>query len=85
VVAPAVGPVLGGWLVEYVDWRLIFFINVPIGLLGTIAAIIVFPRVKPTSWPKFDMWGFVTVAYGLASCCWPRPRARSGTGARTRS
>jgi len=67
VVAPAVGPVLGGWLVEYVDWRLIFFINVPIGLLGTIAAIIVFPRVKPTSWPKFDMWGFVTVAYGLAS------------------
>ncbi|MDT7591248.1 MAG: hypothetical protein QOH45_779, partial [Pseudonocardiales bacterium] len=32
VVAPAIGPVLGGWLVEYSDWRLIFFINVPIGL-----------------------------------------------------
>ncbi|MDT7590914.1 MAG: hypothetical protein QOH45_445, partial [Pseudonocardiales bacterium] len=31
VVAPAVGPTLGGFLVEYVDWRLIFFINVPIG------------------------------------------------------
>lgn len=34
VVAPALGPVLGGAFVEYLDWRLIFFINVPIGLLG---------------------------------------------------
>ncbi|MDT7638892.1 MAG: hypothetical protein QOC83_3180, partial [Pseudonocardiales bacterium] len=65
VVAPAVGPVLGGWLVQYVDWRLIFFINVPIGILGTIAAIVVFPQLRPTSWPKFDLWGFLTIAYGL--------------------
>ncbi|WP_169736825.1 DHA2 family efflux MFS transporter permease subunit [Pseudonocardia spinosispora] len=67
VVAPAVGPVLGGYLVEYVDWRLIFFINVPIGLLGTLAALAVFPRDRPTSWPRFDLWGFVTIAYGLAA------------------
>jgi EmrB/QacA subfamily drug resistance transporter len=65
VVAPAVGPVLGGWLVQYIDWRLIFYINVPIGILGAIAAVAVFPRVRPTSWPKFDLWGFVSVAYGL--------------------
>src|SRR2546429_3223613 len=38
VFAPAVGPTLGGYLVEYVDWRLIFFINVPIGVLGAVAA-----------------------------------------------
>jgi EmrB/QacA subfamily drug resistance transporter len=65
VVAPAVGPVLGGWLVQYVDWRLIFFINVPIGLLGTLAALVVLPRGRPTSWPRFDFWGFCTIAYGL--------------------
>jgi EmrB/QacA subfamily drug resistance transporter len=65
VVAPAVGPVLGGWLVQYIDWRLIFYINVPIGILGALAAVAVLPRIKPTSWPKFDLWGFVTVAYGL--------------------
>jgi EmrB/QacA subfamily drug resistance transporter len=65
VVAPAVGPTLGGYLVEYIDWRLIFYINVPIGIIGTIAAIAVFPRIKPTTWPKFDLWGFVTIAYGL--------------------
>ncbi len=34
VVAPALGPVVGGALVEYASWRFIFFVNVPIGLLG---------------------------------------------------
>jgi EmrB/QacA subfamily drug resistance transporter len=65
VVAPAVGPVLGGYLVEYIDWRLIFFINVPIGAVGTAAALAIFPRTKVTGWPKFDALGFATIAYGL--------------------
>lgn len=65
VVAPAIGPTLGGYLVEYIDWRLIFYINVPIGILGTIAAFVVFPRIQPSTWPRFDVWGFVTIAYGL--------------------
>jgi EmrB/QacA subfamily drug resistance transporter len=65
VVAPAIGPTLGGYLVEYINWRLIFYINVPIGILGTIAAFVVFPRIRPSTWPRFDLWGFVTIAYGL--------------------
>ena len=65
VVAPAIGPTLGGYLVEYVDWRLIFYINVPVGIAGAFAAFAVFPNLKPTTWPKFDLWGFVTIAYGL--------------------
>jgi len=65
VFAPAVGPTLGGYLVEYTNWRLIFYINVPVGILGAIAAFIIFPRMHPTSWPKFDLWGFLAVGYGL--------------------
>ncbi|HWN32456.1 MAG TPA: DHA2 family efflux MFS transporter permease subunit [Pseudonocardia sp.] len=65
VLAPAIGPTLGGFLVEYVDWRLIFFINLPIGIAGALLALIVFPRHHPTSWPRLDLWGFVTVAYAL--------------------
>jgi len=65
VVAPAVGPTLGGYLVEYIDWRLIYYINVPIGIVGAIAAFVVFPRIRPSSWPRLDIWGFLTVAYGL--------------------
>lgn len=65
VVAPAVGPTLGGYLVEYFDWRLIFLINVPVGIAGTVLALVVLPRIKPTTWPKLDVWGFVTIAYAL--------------------
>src|SRR5882757_8853653 len=43
VFAPGVGPALGGYLVEYVNWRLIFYINVPVGIVGAIAAIFVLP------------------------------------------
>jgi EmrB/QacA subfamily drug resistance transporter len=67
VVAPAVGPTLGGYLVEYVNWRLIFFINVPIGILGTIAAILVLPGFPGRAGRRFDVWGFLTVATGLFS------------------
>src|SRR5439155_9052951 len=34
LLAPALGPILGGWLVEYADWRYIFLINVPVGLVA---------------------------------------------------
>jgi EmrB/QacA subfamily drug resistance transporter len=65
VFAPAVGPVLGGYLVEYVDWRLIFFINVPIGILGAIAAALVLPGFPGRAGRRFDLLGFLTVAGGL--------------------
>ena len=65
IVAPAVGPTLGGYLVEYVDWRLIFFINVPVGILGTVAAVLLLPRFGPTPVGRFDVLGFLCVATGL--------------------
>ena len=57
VVAPAIGPTLGGALVEYFDWRLIFFINVPIGIVGVVLAVMVFPQIRPTTWPRLDFLG----------------------------
>jgi EmrB/QacA subfamily drug resistance transporter len=63
--APAIGPTLGGYLVEYVNWRLIFYINVPIGILGALAAVLVLQRLPPVDWRRFDVLGFLTVAGGL--------------------
>jgi EmrB/QacA subfamily drug resistance transporter len=65
VFAPAVGPVLGGYLVEYVNWRLVFYINVPIGLLGAAAAAAVIPKVMRGTAGRFDLAGFATIALGL--------------------
>jgi len=62
VFAPGIGPALGGYLVEYVDWRLIFYINVPVGIIGAIAAIFVLPKFAGTKGRKFDLPGFVCIA-----------------------
>jgi EmrB/QacA subfamily drug resistance transporter len=67
IVAPAVGPTLGGYLVEYVDWRLIFFINVPVGVLGTVAALILLPKFGRGPAGRFDVIGFLCIGTGLFS------------------
>jgi len=62
VVAPSVGPTLGGYLVDFVNWRYIFYINVPVGILtfmmGT-AYVEEFKKLKPIS---FDLWGFLSLS-----------------------
>ncbi|HEY0409378.1 MAG TPA: DHA2 family efflux MFS transporter permease subunit [Candidatus Dormibacteraeota bacterium] len=63
--APTVGPTIGGYLVEYVNWRLIFYINVPIGALGLIAALMALPRFPRIAGQRFDLGGFLTVSTGL--------------------
>jgi len=65
IVAPAIGPTLGGYIVEYLDWRLIFYINVPIGLLGAVAAYFLLPKMPKAQTHPFDAWGFLTIGYGL--------------------
>jgi EmrB/QacA subfamily drug resistance transporter len=67
VIAPGVGPAMGGYLVEYIDWRLIFYINVPIGILGAVAAFFILPRFPGATGRKFDLPGFICVAGGLVA------------------
>jgi EmrB/QacA subfamily drug resistance transporter len=67
VVAPALGPTLGGVLVEYFDWRFIFFVNVPVGVLGLVAAVVVLKGTPGRPDKPLDFLGFVTVAGGLFS------------------
>ena len=65
VIAPALGPIVGGWLVDYVDWRWIFFVNLPIGIAGLIfTAIFIKEHTEPTA-GGFDLAGFLLSATGL--------------------
>jgi EmrB/QacA subfamily drug resistance transporter len=65
ILGPATGPVLGGYFVQYVDWRLVFYVNVPIGLAGAVAAYFVLPRLRGTKGRYFDLPGFLCVGAGL--------------------
>jgi EmrB/QacA subfamily drug resistance transporter len=67
IFAPAIGPTLGGYLVEYVNWRLIYFINVPIGALAVVLSLLVLPRFPRLSGQRFDLAGWLTVSTGLFS------------------
>lgn len=62
---PAIGPTLGGYLTEHFSWNLIFYINVPIGILGILVAMIILPVGKIKKGTTFDFWGFLTMAIGL--------------------
>jgi EmrB/QacA subfamily drug resistance transporter len=65
--APAVGPTLGGYITEYMDWRLIFYINVPIGIIDILFATIILEETVLAVDKKFDFWGFLTSSAGFAS------------------
>ena len=65
IFAPAFGPTLGGYFVEYLDWRLIFFINVPIGVAGFFLAQTILPQFPAKKMYKFDIPGLVTSLTGF--------------------
>lgn len=58
LVGPIVGPPIGGFIVTYLDWRWIFYINIPIGLAGLALAIWLIPQIKMQVATRFDMAGF---------------------------
>jgi DHA2 family multidrug resistance protein len=67
MVAPAVGPFLGGYLVDEVNWRSIFYINLPVGAVATLAALWVLPSFKmQRPMPRFDFAGFFSFSLFLA-------------------
>ncbi len=68
VVAPILGPTLGGWLTDSYSWRWIFYINIPIGLAGLIMQDIFVedpPYIKAAKAPKIDYIGFGFMAIGV--------------------
>ena len=65
-IAPATGPVLGGYLVEYQSWHWIFLINLPIGLLALLVTGLFLREERQARPGRLDVPGFVLSAAGLA-------------------
>ena len=66
LLGPVLGPPLGGFITTYFDWRLIFFINVPIGILGVILATRFIENVREEDVPPLDLRGLVLSGLGLS-------------------
>jgi EmrB/QacA subfamily drug resistance transporter len=65
LVAPMLGPVAGGLIVGYLHWRVIFFVNIPIGLVGLFMVYLHLPDYRETSFKPLDVSGFVLFGAGI--------------------
>jgi len=64
--AALLGPVLGGLIVTYLDWRWIFYVNLPIGIAGVVLALLFVPDLRPgRRRRRLDLLGVVLVSAGL--------------------
>ncbi len=63
----SVGPTLGGLITAYFSWRWIFYVNVPIGIIGLIATLRILTEQVRRSRGHFDPWGAILLALGLAA------------------
>ncbi len=67
LLAPLIGPLLGGFITTYFHWRWIFWINIPVGMLGLFLATRYMPDIRADRVPPLDWVGFFLSGFGLAS------------------
>src|SRR5581483_9424641 len=65
-IGPIVGPALGGWLTENYNWRWVFYINVPFGILSLLG-ILSFMHETPVRRSRFDFFGFTALSLGVGA------------------
>lgn len=87
LMGPVLGPPVGGFLTTFLSWHWIFFINIPIGLLGIATATIFLPVIpsgsqRPIDWPGFGLLGlaFAGVLFGLSVISLPALPPQVGAG-----
>ena len=67
LVGPLIGPTLGGWMVEYASWHWIFWVNVPVGVVGFVAARRFMAGGDALAVRAFDAVGYGLLAFGMAA------------------
>src|SRR5881398_2115209 len=66
-ITTAIGPVIGGWLIEHLSWRAVFFINIPLALLVILISVWRVPQSSDKESAGLDWWGAIFGALGLGA------------------
>ncbi|NMJ40320.1 DHA2 family efflux MFS transporter permease subunit [Roseomonas sp. JC162] len=67
MLGPILGPTLGGWLTEAYDWRWVFYVNLPVGLLAFAGLSIFLHDDRPATARPFDVFGFAALSIGIGA------------------
>ena len=65
MIGPMVGPIVGGVLTHYASWRWVFYLNIPMGILGAVLGFLMFENFRAPAPQRFDIGGFFIAAAGL--------------------
>ena len=67
MVGPILGPTLGGYLTDLYDWRWVFYVNLPFGILATAGLALFLPSTETNKGMRFDFLGFGVLALGIGA------------------
>jgi len=80
LIAPALGPIVGGYLVTYASWQVIFFINIPIGIVAVILAALFLREARAANPDRLDIVGLLTARSAWRRCSTPFRRVAPMAG-----
>jgi hypothetical protein len=83
LIAPVIGSPLGGFITTYASWRWIFFLNIPLGLLGVYLVLRFVPKHAKEEHARFDAKGFLLTAVALATLIYGLSLVAQGGGSLT--
>ena len=61
----SIGPTLGGLIIDLLTWHWIFFVNIPVGIVGILMVLRFVPDIQPVGKQRFDFWGAITLFISL--------------------
>ena len=67
LLGPTLGPIIGGWLVDDISWRWIFYVNLPVGAVALALALRILPQDRPEPSQRLDALGLLMLSPGLAA------------------